>query len=34
MRYEGEETLQQMTDRHIELIDKLLQRKEEEIMEV
>lgn len=34
MRYEAEEMLQTMTDRHIEGIDKLLQRKEEEIMEV
>ncbi|MEZ4700554.1 MAG: ribosome recycling factor [Rhodothermales bacterium] len=34
MRYEAEEKLQGMTDRHIESIDKLLQRKEEEIMEV
>ncbi len=34
MRYEAEERLQAMTDRHIEGIDKLMQRKEEEIMEV
>ncbi len=34
MRYEGEERLQALTDRFIEQIDHLLQRKEEEIMEV
>ena len=34
MRYEGEENLQKLTDRYIETIDSLLDRKEAEIMEV
>ena len=34
MRYEGEETVQKITDSHIEKIDKLLNAKEAEIMEV
>ncbi|MGI9174989.1 MAG: ribosome recycling factor [Rhodothermales bacterium] len=34
MRYEGEETLQTLTDSFIEKIDSLLDRKETEIMEV
>lgn len=34
MRYEGEEQLQKLTDHYIERIDHLLDRKEEEIMEV
>ena len=34
MRYEGEEALQSLTDRYIEKIDGLLDRKETEIMEV
>lgn len=34
MRFEGEDNLQKLTDRHTERIDKMLVRKEEEIMEV
>ena len=34
MRYEGEEELQQVTDKHIQKIDDYLDRKEAEIMEV
>ncbi len=34
MRYEGEEELQQVTDKHIKKIDDYLDRKEAEIMEV
>ena len=34
MRFEGEERLQKVTDRHIEKVDELLNRKEKEIMEV
>lgn len=34
MRYEAEETLQTLTDRYIEKVDALLERKEGEIMEV
>lgn len=34
MRYEAEESVQRITDEHIEKIDKLLQMKEAEIMEV
>lgn len=34
MMYEAEELLQSMTDNHVERIDKLLDHKEEEIMEV
>jgi len=34
MRYEGEDLLQEITDKSIEKIDVLLKRKEEEIMEV
>ena len=34
MRYEAEETLQKMTDTHTEKVDKLLDHKEKEIMEV
>lgn len=34
MRFEGEESLQGLTDKYTERIDQILQRKEEEIMEV
>lgn len=34
MRYEGEERLQEITDQYTESVDKLLDRKEGEIMEV
>lgn len=34
MRYEGEERLQEITDHYTETVDKLLDRKESEIMEV
>lgn len=34
LRYEGEELLQELTDRYIERVDHLLDRKEAEIMEV
>jgi len=34
MRFEGEDELQQLTDKHIEKIDEYLDRKEAEIMEV
>ncbi len=34
MRYEGEERLQEITDQYTEAVDKLLDRKEGEIMEV
>lgn len=34
MRYEGEDILQEMTDEHIEKVEDMLKRKEEDIMEV
>jgi ribosome recycling factor len=34
MRYESEERLQSITDEYVQKIDHLLNRKEEEIMEV
>ena len=34
MRYEAEDTLQKMTDNHTEKVDKLLDHKEKEVMEV
>jgi ribosome recycling factor len=34
MRYESEDTLQTMTDNHTEKVNKLLDHKEKEIMEV
>ena len=34
MTYEGEERLQEITDQYTELVDKLMVRKEDEIMEV
>jgi ribosome recycling factor len=34
MRFEGEDVLQKLTDRHTDRIDKMLDRKEAEIMEV
>ncbi|MCB0718930.1 MAG: ribosome recycling factor [Bacteroidetes bacterium] len=34
MKFEGEETLQKITDRHTDRIDDMLNRKESEIMEV
>ncbi len=34
MRFEGEERLQELTDQYIEKVEKLLQNKEAEIMEV
>ena len=34
LRYEGEDELQKLTDRYVAKIDQVLERKEEEIMEV
>ena len=34
MRFEGEDRLQDLTDKHIKKVDELLERKEKEIMEV
>lgn len=34
MQYEGEERLQEITDHYTDVVDKLIDRKEEEIMEV
>jgi ribosome recycling factor len=34
MQYEGEERLQEITDHYTEVVDKLIDRKEKEIMEV